>query len=143
MIAGAKMDAASARAFVTAGHARFTLVSQKTGARYTFEVQASKREDDARSFVKVLTGSDNESDYTYLGTVFDGVTYRHGARSSIGPDAPSARAFGWAWPRIVAGLDLTNCEIWHEGRCGRCGRALTVPESIASGLGPICMEKAA
>ncbi|MGQ4872128.1 MAG: DUF6011 domain-containing protein, partial [Candidatus Thorarchaeota archaeon] len=26
--------------------------------------------------------------------------------------------------------------IWHEGKCGRCGRRLTVPESIESGYGP-------
>jgi hypothetical protein len=28
--------------------------------------------------------------------------------------------------------------VWHEGRCGRCGRKLTVPESIESGFGPEC-----
>ena len=31
-------------------------------------------------------------------------------------------------------------EVWHEGRCGRCNRALTVPESIASGIGPECAK---
>jgi hypothetical protein len=31
--------------------------------------------------------------------------------------------------------------IWHEGRCGRCGRRLTVPESIESGYGPECIGK--
>jgi len=29
-------------------------------------------------------------------------------------------------------------ELMHEGRCGRCGRPLTRPESIQSGIGPIC-----
>ena len=27
-------------------------------------------------------------------------------------------------------------EVWHEGRCGKCGRKLIVPESIARGIGP-------
>jgi hypothetical protein len=31
-------------------------------------------------------------------------------------------------------------EIWHEGRCGKCGRTLTVPDSIANGLGPECIK---
>jgi hypothetical protein len=31
-------------------------------------------------------------------------------------------------------------EVWHEGRCGRCGRALTVPESVERGIGPECWE---
>jgi hypothetical protein len=34
-------------------------------------------------------------------------------------------------------------ELWHEGRCGKCGRALTVPESIESGLGPVCESREA
>ena len=29
-------------------------------------------------------------------------------------------------------------QVWHEGRCGKCGRKLTVPESLTSGLGPEC-----
>jgi hypothetical protein len=28
--------------------------------------------------------------------------------------------------------------VYHEGRCGACGRRLTTPESISSGLGPVC-----
>jgi len=32
-------------------------------------------------------------------------------------------------------------EIWHEGRCGRCNRKLTVPASIALGIGPECGQR--
>ena len=32
-------------------------------------------------------------------------------------------------------------EIWHEGKCGKCGRPLTVPSSIENGLGPSCLKK--
>lgn len=39
---------------------------------------------------------------------------------------------------IAGGVIPPSLEVWHEGRCGRCGRALTVPESIASGIGPVC-----
>jgi hypothetical protein len=31
-------------------------------------------------------------------------------------------------------------EVWHEGRCGRCNRKLTVPASIESGFGPECIN---
>lgn len=27
---------------------------------------------------------------------------------------------------------------YHMGICGRCGRALTTPESITRGIGPVC-----
>jgi hypothetical protein len=33
-----------------------------------------------------------------------------------------------------------NFEVWHEGKCGKCGRALTVPSSILTGIGPECSK---
>jgi len=125
-----------ARAFVLAGRAIFTLVSAKTGARFTYRVSAPKDGGDIH-FVSVLTGPNNTQDYEYLGIVRDG---RFGLTraSRISADAPSAKAFAWAWPRIARGELPEQLQVWHEGRCGRCGRALTVPESIAAGLGPEC-----
>ena len=32
-------------------------------------------------------------------------------------------------------------DVHHEGKCGKCGRPLTVPESVKTGLGPICSGK--
>ena len=31
-------------------------------------------------------------------------------------------------------------EVWHEGRCGRCGRKLTTPQSVETGFGPVCAQ---
>jgi hypothetical protein len=132
-------DAARARDFILAGDARFTFRSAKTGARYTYRV--TQPDEDTPHFVKVLTGSDNESDYTFLGTIFAEVEYRHGRKSHIGVDAPSAKAFAWAWERIAKGEIPEALEVFHEGRCGMCSRPLTDPESIQLGLGPICRAK--
>lgn len=42
---------------------------------------------------------------------------------------------------VAYALDaLDRVEVWHEGSCGRCGRKLTVPSSIETGLGPECAE---
>jgi hypothetical protein len=131
-------DAARARDFILAGDARFTFRSAKTGARYTYRVTQPK--DGVPHFVKVLTGSDNESDYTFLGTIFEASTYRHGRRSHIGQDAPSAKAFAWAWEHIAKGELPEALEVFHEGRCGRCGRALTTPASVSQGYGPECIK---
>lgn len=130
------------KSFALAGNARFTLDNPLSGNRFTYRVRV-KETDDGRTlhFVSVLTGSDNESDYTFLGTIFDGATFRHGRKSRISETAPSAKAFAWAWRRIYAGASIGPAVFMHEGRCGRCGRALTVPESIKTGLGPVCAEK--
>lgn len=135
-------DSTIARTFILAGNARVTLVSEKTGARFTYRVRASKsREGDERPpvhFVALLSGPDNDADYQFLGTVFADGTFRVSAKSRIGADAPSAKAFAYAWAHLSRGQLPPQCEVWHEGRCGKCGRTLTVPESIATGLGPVC-----
>ena len=135
-------DGTAAKTYARAGNARVTLVSGATGARFTYRICASKRRDgDDRPpvhFVAVLSGPDNDADYTFLGTVFADGTYRPGRNSRIAKDAPSARAFDWAWGYLTDDRLPPGAEVWHEGRCGRCGRSLTVPESVATGLGPIC-----
>lgn len=147
---GQLTDGTRARTFALAGNARLTLVSQKTGVRYTYRIRAKdvpKGEGAAAPdatktlfFVALLNGADNTADYTFLGTIFNGTDYRHGRKSSVSADAPSAKGFAWAWHYLAKGELPPGCEVWHEGRCGRCGRALTVPSSIASGIGPVCEE---
>lgn len=127
-------------AFALAGNARLTLVSEKTGVRYTYQVKHGEGPN-APHFVAVLSGPDNSSDFAYLGTIFDRAVYRHGRKSRISQDAGSALAWAYAWRHLSEGTLPPKCEIWHEGRCGRCNRALTVPESIATGLGPECAAK--
>lgn len=131
-----KLSSADAALFVKAGDAIFTVRSVRTGTRFTFRVTVCEDRPEL-FFVKVLTGSDNSGDYQYLGTIRDGV-WAHGRKSRITPDAPSARAFAWLAPRLLAGIVPADVEIFHEGRCGRCARRLTVPESVARGIGPEC-----
>lgn len=123
--------------FITAGNALFTLENTATGNRFTFRVRQPG--DDKPHFVSVLTGADNESDYTFLGTIFEGLRYRHGRRSAIAPTAPSARAIDWLLRRLSKKADLPEIvRVCHCGKCARCGRTLTVPESVDTGFGPEC-----
>lgn len=139
-------EGGTAKEFALAGRARLTLVSEKTGTRFTYRISKPTSRGEGETtpwFVALLSGSDNESDFEYLGTIFHDGAYRHGRKSRIGSEAPSARAFAWAWKYLTRGELPPNCEVWHEGRCGCCGRALTVPESVASGFGPVCGRRAA
>lgn len=121
--------------FILAGNATFTVTSLSTGTRFTFRVR--QPQPTSPHFVQLLSGPDNESSYTFLGSIFNGVNYFHGRRSTIGPDAPSAKAFSWLWQHRTA-IPLDRVSIHHEGKCCRCGRKLTVPSSIESGIGPEC-----
>lgn len=133
------LSAETARTFILGGNARVTLVSGRTGTRFTYRIRASK--DGRVHFVALLDGPDNGADYSFLGTIFPDGAFRHGRKSRISRDAPSAKAFDWVWRRLAADVTPDEVELWHEGRCGRCGRALTVPESLASGFGPECIQK--
>lgn len=130
---------ANLNAFVFAGNATFTVRSEKTGTRFTFKVRQPKPE--TPHFVSLLSGPDNENDFCFLGTLFADGSYRHSIKSRVSETAPSAVAARWVVSRIAKGQPLTQCEIWHEGKCGRCGRKLTVPESIETGIGPECAKR--
>jgi len=136
------VDPAVTVRFLLAGNAHVTFQSRRTGTRFTYRVVLaevrSRREGDDRPpphFVSVLTGPD---DYNYLGCIFDGLRYSHGVKSRIAKDAPSAVAFDWVWRKLTNGKVHPELGVWHEGRCGKCGRRLTDPASISSGLGPVC-----
>jgi hypothetical protein len=131
--------------FIFAGKARFTIVSSATQTRFTYQVTRKESEFKGKVsviyFVKVMTGTDNESSYTYLGFFREGQGYVHGVKSPISADAPSAKAFSWFMRGMLSqqGQEVfSKIEFWHAGMCGRCGRTLTVPGSIEMGIGPEC-----
>lgn len=120
------------REYATAGNATLTLQSEKTGVHFTYKVKAAK-DNTELFFVSLLSGSDNTSDYQYLGIIREGkFTTTRASRASN--DAPSVKAFSYFWNSSTP-VQLT---VRHAGKCGRCGRTLTEPESLDSGLGPEC-----
>ena len=134
-------DPIAIRDFVVAGNSHFTLKSQTTGQRFTYRVRAPDNEKKPqRLFVSVLTGSDNQSEYSYLGHMHidSDYFYVHGSKSRISPEAPSAKGFKWFWSWVRKCEMPMNLEFWHEGRCARCHRLLTDPLSIQRGFGPEC-----
>jgi len=145
-----ELERAHVRDYLLAGNAVVTLENRATGGRFTFRVEAPRKETERGGltrdwearvrFVSVLTGPENTTDYTFLGTLFlDSGDYRRSRKSRVSAEAPSARAWTWFWERLNSGRGLPAAlSVHHSGRCGRCGRELTVPESLRLGLGPEC-----
>lgn len=150
------------KSFVLAGNATFTLVSKKTGDRKTFHVEVApeRKPEQVRPewlradgtvtpgfFVRLLNGPDNGSDYRYLGFLFETRSGLHNLKiNKDGWGEEAAASFSWLLraiddPMIYSDKFAEQAEFWHVGTCGRCGRDLTDPESIARGLGPVCAEK--
>lgn len=124
--------------YIFAGKAIFTIRNPKTDRSFTYKITQPK--DCDKFFVKVLTGPDNTSDYEYIGFIVDSRFIYGRNKSRIFQDAPSVKAFGWFLNNINS---LGPVECFHHGFCGRCGRLLTVIESIENGLGPECFKKVA
>jgi Family of unknown function (DUF6011) len=131
----------TARAFALAGNAILTISSLRTGAHYTYRVKQAKDSETSQPkpgtyFVSLLNGPDNENDYAYLGMVQNG-RFTLTKASKGGARSPSVVAFEFFMRTPTLHPQM---EIRHEGRCGRCGRTLTVPSSVDAGIGPECLK---
>jgi hypothetical protein len=133
--------------FIFAGNATFTLVNESTGNRFTYRIRkagygtSTFNENVGIFYVSVLNGSDNNSSYTFLGTYFGGTNqmYRHSLKSKIGISAGSNQVITWFFSKFIKNPTLfSTIKVHHAGKCGRCGKKLTTPESVKSGLGPKC-----
>lgn len=153
--------------FVLAGESTWT-VSNGAGDHYTFHVYKSKPDPkypDPSWFVKVLVGSDNtaHSDYAYIGKLeFPFKVGLLGDKFLDTERTPALRMTKmsrWSITEVRVRVAVWALRtIWqvhrgeyilpagysikHIGRCGRCGAALTTPESLDTGLGPVCAELA-
>lgn len=134
-----KLETTDIQTYVFAGNAIFTVLNPLTGNRFTYKVRCLENEDGSFSppFVSILSGQDNNDNYTYIGFIRGSEFIHAGQKTKVSRDAPSVQAFIWFLHNIK---DPQPAEVWHEGRCGRCGRKLTVPDSIQSGLGPVCQK---
>ena len=121
------------RNYINAGKATVTLKSNKTGTHYTYKVKKKEK----ISFVSLLTSPE---EYTYIG-VLDGNGFRTTTKSKMTDESTPVRAFKFFHQNITHNLIPDSLEIRHSGKCGCCGRELTTPDSVDTGLGPICRKK--
>lgn len=125
--------------FIKGGNSIFTFVGKQT--RFTYKV-SSVEGAEGRYFVSLLSGADNNNDYRYMGMLFedkDSLTLTK--NSKITSEAQSFRAFNFVFSRLSKGFIPDEVTIYHEGRCAKCGKRLTTPESIETGFGPICASR--
>jgi hypothetical protein len=98
-----KLQNCNLKNFIFAGNATFTVLNEATGNRFTFRVRnANYKKSDSKVisnifYVAVLTGQDNNSAYTFLGTFFGGKNeaYRHSVKSKITVNASSNKVADW------------------------------------------------
>jgi len=142
-------------AFLLAGRCYVTLERVVDGSRYTYRIEQKTEEiDDPQSgqkvtkrhafwFVALQMGAIDETRPRYLG-VIDPATFRttRGTAKNPSATADSINLFGDTLRDLRAGRsNETHVRIFHCGRCARCGRALSTPASILTGIGPECCKE--
>ena len=150
-------------AFITAGKCYVALESISTGVRHYYSVdqkvdrgpvtdpKTGKTKDGVVKrydfwFVGLVVGAIGDSKSRYLGVLekkAGKLVFRTtiGTKKNAKASAENINAFGDLIRDLDAGLNNGHLtRIWHQGRCGRCGLALKVPESVATGIGPVCAK---
>jgi hypothetical protein len=132
------------REFLTSGTAIFT-VSNPEGAHYTYRISAPDEQRDPANptyFLSYMYGPDNTSDYTYMAMMNGGGAVFLTKASKVKAGEKIFEVAKWAIRVVWNGKAAPEgYKIQHIGKCGRCGRPLTTPESLETGIGPICSGK--
>lgn len=124
---------------------KFTIQNRVTGEHRTFRVKTQAIDASfapGRRTVGLLTGKDNENAYTNFAFMDrDGITVW--TKKQGGPYDVYARML---YTLVVDGAFSPYAEkysLQYETVCRVCNRTLTEPESIRTGIGPICAGRAA
>jgi len=133
--------------FFTAGNATFTISRPDGHSTYRIDRKDASGSYPETYFVSLLTGSDNENDYRYLGILDPkSLQVRTTAKSVAGPDSLTVRGLNRVLARVrasdLAPVWAAGWDVRHAGKCCRCGQTLTNPRSLETGIGPECREKA-
>jgi len=102
---------------IEGGHATFRISHQPDDARFA----------PGKDIIGVMLGSDNER-YQSIGFVNHG--HVNLFRKYLGTSEP--------WKVYLSELEADPEAVLDALNCRRCNRLLTTPESIATGIGPVC-----
>lgn len=103
----------------------------------TIRLQAARDKSDSRIFAKYLSGQSNETDFQYFATIFPGGRVSNGG--GFERQRLALKVVMGAAPSELGEMGLAYA--MASSNCFNCGRKLTVPASIHSGLGPDCADK--
>jgi hypothetical protein len=135
------MSPAETKDFILGGRAQFA-VDNGTGRRFVYRATRKENAGKVVYFLSVDSKLKGGRDGAYMGLIDpDSGHVRLTGKSRFIANDPAYKAAEWALQRTWNGKGLPlPSSLTHVGRCGRCGRLLTHPDSIQSGLGPECRK---
>jgi len=103
------------------------------GKHFTYRLSSVRRGAlDGKRIVELMIGPDNEHSFKAWGFIDEDARIRMWKRFQ-GSEAYKKHRL------LLMGKAQEHVECWLQaGRCLKCGRVLTNPESIVAGVGPVC-----
>jgi len=129
--------------YMLAGNCTVTLVSKKTKAMITCKLKKIKsKRADGNEFIYLLNVPDG-SKSIYAGVVYfnasgDKFEFSTGVKGQVQESDIRVKSVLYVINKLLAEKYDLEVEVYHSGKCGRCNKKLTVPDSIVTGLGPEC-----
>jgi len=141
----AKMsDFSSIVRFLKSGKATFTIKDTKNDKAWTYRARKMKDKEDGFFIHLKIDGK-----FSYIGMLW--INTKNGIdqlKVVYGKEKSAVLISDSGYQTISAVIycisnkyTLSFNEFWHDGNCGRCGRTLTNPDSLATGIGPECIKK--
>lgn len=118
----------------------FTITSTKTGDHRTFKIRTQPLDSNfapGKRVLYLLTGPNNTQDYKGFAFVDD-----NGIHLWKKSQTPQYQAFVRMLLNLTQFEAEGKCTVQAATTCRVCNRTLTTPESIESGIGPICEGRA-
>lgn len=118
---------------ITTHNGRITLRNPSTGGHRTLRIRTIPKDSKfapGQRVAELLIGGDNDNDYQGFGFVVGGTVSVWRSKQT--------QAFAWYAKFLANPERFPEIEVFFEGRCRVCNRALTTPESVESGIGPVC-----
>jgi len=120
---------------------RITMRNPATGNHRTFQIRTQPADSEfapGERVVALMNGSDNENSYQGFGFVKDNgwiILWKRYRQSG------TYQAYTRMLREPAHYAEKHDIDYLYEGRCRVCNRTLTNPESIESGIGPVCAAR--
>lgn len=131
--------------FMLAGKSEFVMHSTKTNQDFTYRLTRKVSKDDDTKFIYFVNAKMGAF-WQYAGLMWydeesEQYKYAQGKNGKVEASNLTIKSLLFVINKLHRNEIPLHLEVFHTGTCGRCGKKLTTPESILTGLGPECCRK--
>lgn len=129
--------------FILAGKSEFVAVSGNTGKRLGFKLEKINSDNTNGNETMYYLSTQIDNKLVYCGVIvynskLNKFIFAKGKKGNLDYSHLNVKSILYILNRLHCGDVGINLSVYHVGKCGRCGKKLTTPESILTGLGPTC-----